>query len=150
MSDPGLWIHGLRHEPVAIGLAVVGITAAIGTTLSTCQELRAAAEKGYLDDVDGVEWVRVAATVMGDVELQSGQRLFSVVMGLGALSALGGLLQYYFFVISPGLRSAFRALLIDIFAGLFVVFLVGLLLLPVVGGPTAYLYTLYQAAKALR
>ncbi|MFC6977076.1 hypothetical protein ACFQL1_23905 [Halomicroarcula sp. GCM10025709] len=150
MSDPGLWIYGLRHEPVAIGLAVIGLTAAIGTTLSTCQELRAAAEKGYLDDVDGVEWVRVAATVMGEVELQSGQRLFSVIMGLGALSALGGLLQYYFLVISPGLRVAFRALLIDIFAGLFVVFLVGILLLPVVGGPTAYLYTLYQAAKALQ
>jgi hypothetical protein len=77
-------------------------------------------------------------------------QLFRVALKLSALSALGGLLQYYFFVISPGLRSAFRALLIDIFAGLFVVFLVGLLLLPVVGGPTAYLYTLYQAAKALR
>lgn len=152
LSDPGLWLHGLLYEPVAIGLTVIGITAAIGTTLSTCQELRAAEEKGMLDDVDGVEWVRVAATVMGnpDVQLQRGQRLFEVVTVLGALNAIGGLFHYYFLVITPGLRIAVRALLVDLIAALFVVFLVGLLVLPFVGGPTAYLYTLYQATKALR
>lgn len=151
LSDPSLWFHGLLYEPVAIGLAVIGVTAAIGTTLSTCQELRAAEEKGFLDDVEGVEWVRVAATVMGDtdIQLQSGQRLFQAVIVIGALSVVGGLFHYYFIVIAPGLQLAIRALLVDLFAGLFVVFLVGLLSLPFVGGPTAYLYTLYQAAKAL-
>jgi hypothetical protein len=151
-ADASLMLSGILHQPVAVGVLTTSVFLAVGITLSACQELRAAYEKGYMDEVGAMGWVYAAAVVLQSerVELQRGKRFFAAGIVLSGGSVVLGLVQYYFVVVSPGMRYAVRGLSVALFATPFLVALVTILLLPFVGGPTAYLYTLYRAGRTIK